>query len=152
MWQQICKENTFGIFWNKCQVSTIGNDEWWVLTSRESSEREVDVLSAYWLQLRDTGPSWPWWTPSSTSETGAVGCFGCGLAKAWLGHQEAWIIVGSANHMGPTAFMEESWHLMVMEKMRMKIYKYIYFWSRVTVVLGTAWPEHIQTKPQTANF
>lgn len=77
--------------------------------------------------------------------------FGRGLAEAWLGHEQVWIIVGSANHVGPSAFVEENWHLMVIEKMMMEIYKYIYFWSQVTVVLGTAHPEHIQMKPQTAN-
>lgn len=33
--------------------------------------------------------------------------FGRGLAEAWLGHQQVWIIVGSANHVGPTAFVEK---------------------------------------------
>lgn len=71
-----------------------------------------------------------------------LGHFGYRLAKARLGRQEAWIIVGSANHVGLTAFIEESWHLMVIEVMKMEIYKYIRCWSQVTAVLGTACPEH----------
>lgn len=93
------------------------------------------------LQLRDTDPP-DLNDPHLLPQKQGLGHFGYRLAKAWLGHQEAWIIVGSANHMGLTAFMEESWHLMVIEVMKMEIYKYICCWSRVTAVLGTAGPEH----------
>ena len=69
------------------------------------------------LQLRDTDPP-DLNDPHLLPQKQGLGHFGYRLAKAWLGHQEAWIIVGSANHMGLTAFMEESWHLMVIEVMK----------------------------------
>lgn len=151
MWPQICKENTFGIFWNKCQVSIIGNDDGrsWHQGDPQKGKQVPFLLGDFNSEmLAQADLDEPHLLPPQKR---ATWYFGCGLAKTWLGHQQVWIIVGSANHVGPTAFVEENWHLMVIEKMMMEIYKYIYFWSQVTVVLGTAHPEHIQTKPQTAN-
>lgn len=78
--------------------------------------------------LGSLGYGWaksPAWAPGSMND--------CGLSKSRGPH---------CLHMG------ESWHLMVIEMMKMEIYKYICCWSRVTAVLEL---HVLNTKHQTAN-